>query len=273
MPVDWAAGTSVALDALPRLIDLLLRLKAPWGTEEYDAAFRAIQAEVVDNVAASDLAALSRGELVAHTGVLLRMLVAIVKGSMGSQETVVNACYMVPMEPDAAVELAFHEDNWKLDSYHCFLKLEAWAEETPDLPMHLVLPVPKATQDRLFGAPRAFASNTLQVVNNTRRCHWLVDKHRCPETRHRVEQYFRQYGDKIRSFASIPIEPPFPERSNNCRFHSPSVGIVNIHSSRKYVLGRARRNRRRWRSVLSLPLLLLSYYVGRLHPEPVPLPK
>src|SRR5581483_7579773 len=108
------------------------------------------------------------------------MVVAIVKGSMGNHETTVNACYMVPVAPTLDLALAFQERHWDLGAYLCFLQLQSWAEETPDLPTELVIPVSEAAADRLFGAPRAFASNRLEVVNDTRKCHKSIDKQRCP---------------------------------------------------------------------------------------------
>jgi hypothetical protein len=133
----------------------------------------------------------------------------------------------------------------------------------------------------LFGAPRAFATGRLQVINDTlspssrpRALAFSDTKPATPgrfylqpelpeEVRVEITRYFKDRAEQLRSFASIPLRPPEAERETLEHYGTVPIAILNIQSNQPKVLG----SPSAWNTLLTRiePLLqMLAAYISRL---------
>ena len=111
------------------------------------------------------------------------------------------------------------------------LILREWGEQPPNMPGsgELVLPVydpadPAKIRSQLSGAPHAITNRDgYHIVSDTR----SIDlSNQDPDVRNRMESYFAEHSNELRSFASVRIE-----------YSGRVVGVVNIQSSEPDLCG------------------------------------
>jgi hypothetical protein len=268
MPIDWAI-IELVVEATTRGWDAIRNRRSPYNTERFLAAHDENLKRSIDNL--QDISTHSVEVLAENARGVLRMISAVVKANIRDQNVEVNANYMIPRP--AAQDLMdgalFCDRKRRSDSYGCFLTLQAWAHDAPDLPNPVILPVDKAGNEMLFGAPAAYSKNQTQILRNTRKAHKLIDKNKHREIRQQVENYFSENGQHIRSFASLPIRvPPFltrPELQHFTCASTDTIGVVNVQSSKTSVLGVFEGNQRKLEMALAPFVHVLAHHVLRLH--------
>ena len=158
-----------------------------------------------------------------------------------ARELGVNACWMLahPINslPNGIEQrLKFHDKARDIRTYASILDLQVWAEDEPDLPSKLALPVEDPSDDdyrfrMLPGAPASLAYNRVTVLPDTHdvdgylKEYFETDgKNVNPTVRAAQVQFFREHG--FRSFACFPLAG-----ANGTR------GVLNVHTRKPYIFG------------------------------------
>jgi hypothetical protein len=212
MMIEWGL-IELAGEICTRGWDALKNKSALYNTDEFAKAHLENLRKSIDNI--QDISGHSQEVLRDGAREILKMIAAVVKANIRDENVEVNANYMVPCAAtdDVMARALFCDSKRRASSYACFLELAMWAKDGPDLPSKVILPVDKSPGDMLFGAPRAYATGKIDVVQNTKSIHRKINRQTHREIRQKVEDFFHDYHTHIRSFGSIPMRvPPFSDR-------------------------------------------------------------
>jgi hypothetical protein len=224
--------------------------------------------QAIDNLSDEDLEKGAQGTLAS--------IAAVVRAYTRKKNVKVNANYYVSVQPSTTVleNARFCRHDRILTSFRCFLVLKQWAHAVDALPQALTLPVECCTRTAdgkagndplLFGAPWSFAHNEPYLVSDTGEIWRHVVDHN-EAVRREVGDYFRSLSSEIRSFVSIPIPTPaYGPYIRRHEYKQPVLGVVNVQSSRRALLGVFPGNQAKVRLALAPLIQNLSYYVLRLH--------
>lgn len=268
MAFEWIlTAASGVYEWGPRALDFVEHRASPYTSEEFVEQYSECVRDAIDLV--PDVLNFGAAQLQAGTEGVLSQMASVVRAYHGHQGVEVNANYMVPARPTQPLldEAKFCRKERRPDSFGCFLVLQQWAKPVDALPGRLVLPVEHEDggDAMLFGAPKAYATNRPQIIDDVDR--WdLFSDHESQKVRTDLKEYFDHHSEHFKSFVSIPVVPPKDHRFAPLAGCSPNVmGVVNIQCSRKHVLGRVAANQRKLLMVL-LPLVhVLSYYLLRMN--------
>jgi hypothetical protein len=211
------------------------------GDREFIEAYASA---VKDSINAAYLAHGMRHEqrIAAQADVLKSIRSIVRKFYDDKQDLEINAClmlaYSIASAPgDIESRLRFKEKKRDLRSYSHVLDLVLWAEDRPDLPKALALPVddpcdPEARFKVLPGAPYAFAFDRPAVIQDTSDLDsYFNNQGKYIDLAVRQEQmlYFGAYSFK--SFASLPVKR-----------EGEKIGVLNVQSNKVNIMGEGNEN-------------------------------
>jgi hypothetical protein len=141
--------------------------------------------------------------------------------------------------PDIESRLRFKEKKRALSSYSHVLDLILWAENKPELPTALALPVEdpsdSVTRFKLLpGAPYAYAFDRIATIQDTAQLDsYFKTEGKYVDVAVKEEQlyYFREYSFK--SFAALPINSG-----------GDKVGVLNVQSNKTNLMGTTNENQK-----------------------------
>ena len=145
-----------------------------------------------------------------------------------------NANYMLAVPVTAEMTDAdfsgmhFKEKVRTIQTYSHILVMEMRDIDGDGVPDPFALPVDKADDRLLFGTPWAFKKGDIRIIRDTKNQKELdkLLKRQPGDIKDEVREYFRIWGDKVRSVVSIPLG-----EGNN------KLGVLNIHSCRPTLFG------------------------------------
>jgi hypothetical protein len=243
--------------------DLLVTRGAPFYSDEFMRKHAQFMRSCIDLVPGID--ALSPEKIDQSIHKLLSHVASVVKAYNNGEGIVVNSNYMIPRTPTVALrdQAIFTRKDRDPSSFQCFLTLERWANPDGACPT-VVLPVerPISTDAMLFGAPKAFTLSRTQVVNDTLDMDMEIHEHETERIRRWIGDFFESQKDRMRSFASFPVIAP-EGLAHCCPF--PAIGVVNVDSNRKRLLGYHWSNQQKLGLALEPVIHTLSHFLVRRH--------
>lgn len=263
---DW----KLALEVLTRVWDAAQSYGAPYNSEDFIQAHANALNNIVDFLPQLDEA--TEPELEEFARHILRQIAAVVEAYHRKMDVSINANYMIPERPSAALRdsALFTRPGRDVGSFACFLVLKAWANPPGGMPASLVLPVETdaRTDELLFGAPRAFINNRDYMVNDTSDMYVHFHDQESSKIRTAVAEYFSEHKERMRSFVSLPVRPPMDGMYGPCG--RDVIAVVNVQSTHTYLLGFFKGNQSKLRIVLTPFLHVLAHCLVRSYYSPTP---
>lgn len=266
--ISWGTAIEVGL----RAIDAVNSYTAPLNSAGYLNRYVASINNALDLMLS--LNTLNEDQLRLGTIGLLQSASHVVQAYHDNEKVRIISNVMVPrLATDALVSGSkFCNPDRRADSFDGFLQLTMWSDEADlRLPSDVILPIEPHHKmgDCLCGAPLAYVSNDVQIVNDTMDWNaWNGDD----LVRNRQKEYFQRHRGVLGSFVSFPVRLPDVTMAAPLQARA----VVNVQSNRTYAFGRVPANRRKlillmapFMQVLGLCLARqLSAEAARL-PEPV----
>jgi hypothetical protein len=216
-------------EAGSRLYDVWSRRSAPYSSDEFTAKLSEFHIQSLELVRKID--SLNPLELQQGSRSVLKMLALTVEAYHRKSGVRVNANYMIPYAPTAELlrRALFVQKNRGVDSFQCFLRIEAWADPSDGLPEDVILPVeqPVSTEaPLLFGAPKAFVLKESDVIRDTSELWKITQSEPYFAIRREIDDFFKAQRDRFQSFASFPVPLPPVDIQHTCSH--PVLAVVNM---------------------------------------------
>lgn len=194
---------------------------------------------------------------------LLQSAAQVVEAYHASPSVRIISNVMMPRKAsdDLVKTSRFCDGNRRADSFDGFLELTMWSDQDDQrLPLDVVLPIEPQhlMADCLCGAPLAYVSNLVQVVNDTLDYRVWAG----PDlVRQQQEHYFKKHREVLGSFVSFPV--PLP----NVTPEGPLLprAVVNVQSNKRYAFGRFPDNRRKLILLMAPFMQVLGLCLARLY--------
>ena len=241
--------------------DAYTHYAAPLNSDDYIKKYVATINNALDLMLS--LNSLDENQLRQGTLGLLQSAAQVVEAYHASPSIRIISNVMVPRKASDALVTSsrFCDTNRRADSFAGFLELTMWSDQADQrLPLDVVLPIePQHLMGNcLCGAPLAYVSNLVQVVDDTLDYRvWSG----ADGVRTQQEQYFKKHREVLGSFVSFPVQLPnlTPQGLLLPR------AVVNVQSNKRYAFGRFPNNRRKLILLMAPFMQVLGLCLARLY--------
>jgi hypothetical protein len=244
-----------------RALDAYTHYAAPLNSDDYLKKYVASINNALDLMLS--LNSLNSGQVRQGTLGLLQSAAQVLEAYHSSPKTRIVSNVMMPRVPtDELVRVSrFCDSSRRADSFDGFLELTMWSHQDDHrLPSDVILPIERTERvhDCLCGAPLAYVSNEVQVVDDTLDYrNWSGAE----QARSQQEQYFKNHRGVLGSFVSFPVSLP------NAVMDGPLLprAVVNVQSNNRHAFGRSPGNRRKLILLMAPFMQVLGLCLARLH--------
>lgn len=250
-------------DLALRGYDAYAHYAAPLNSDDYIKKYVATINNALDLMLS--LNSLDANQLRQGTLGLLQSAAQVVEAYHASPSVRIISNVMIPRRAsDQLVKNSrFCDGNRRADSFDGFLELTMWSDQADQrLPLDVVLPIEPQhlMEDCLCGAPLAYVSNLVQVVDDTLDYRVWAG----PDiVRAQQEQYFKKHREVLGSFVSFPVQLPNLNPANPLLPRA----VVNVQSNKRHAFGRFPNNRRKLILLMAPFMQVLGLCLARLYAD------